>query len=242
MNDFRYLNYHTEYSVHGTANKQMDSEACFYYVFNGKEYQNNYYKIIIYRGLNMIKKTYDNGCFLEKSELHHHISILKHIFDFTFNIEECVNKNLDPYYELSLHISGANLIHRFILTWIRYVYEFPYNLYILDVNNMKTIDTFKYVNPINLFNIVASSYSEGNTGHMLVSPYRAAKLMKYNSLKNRICELIANNEDSLNDVFETIDCPKVKRRDITTLQDWKLFFKERLEIYNKFYNLIKKVR
>ena len=240
MADFKFLNYHTEYSVSGTSNKEMAPEACFYYVFNGPGYLKNHYIIKIYKGLQMAKKSNDNNCFLSKIQLHHHISVLKNIYGFTFNIEEKINKDLIPYYELTLNINGPNIIHRFILTWIRYVYEHPYNLYVLDVYKLKTMDTFKYINPLNIFNIVACCANKGNMGHMFTCPGSSYKLLKYNWIKNKISERVHEGKYNLSNIFKCIEYNVGKGFDTSKLEDWNSKFINRVDSYIKVYKQIRK--
>lgn len=246
MADFKFLNYHTEYEVHGTSNKKMAPEACFAHVFQGPKYMENVYKILIYRGLNQAKKGEDNNCFLNKNQLFHHISILKKLYGFSFNIEEKVTKKLLPYFELNLVIKGHNLIHRFILTWVRYAYEFPYNLYILDVYRLKKEEIFKHVNAINLFNLVSSCMNSGNGGHMFTDPGTPVKILKFNGLKNRLNTLTKYDYPRLEQVFTTTrylnwNKKPVSPEELYIFENWEATYEKRIPLYIEEYQKNKKL-
>lgn len=241
MADFRFLNYNTEYEVHGTINKKMGNEACFSYVFGGPEYMSNTYKILIFRGLSRAKRSKDNNCFLDKNQLHHHISIVKKLFGFTFSIEEKLNKDMESYFEVTLIMSGNKMNHKFILTWIRYSYEFPYNMYIVDVYRLKKEEEFKYVNPINIFNIIAGCYYTGNSGHMLTFPGNMYKVTKTNSLRNSLKKVSNDKWSRLNNVFTRVNVDLNPSNCTEDYAKWEDSFKDRTLEYIKFYKKIKKL-
>lgn len=242
MGDFKFMNYCTEYSVKGSVNKGMNVEACFSRVFEGPAYMENEYVIRVYPGLVMANRSRDNNCFLSHKELHHHISLLKKIWNFTFYIKDKVTKDLISYFEINMSVKGPNLVHRFILTWLRYSYEFPYNLYILDVYRMKTCDHFKYVNPFTLFNIVSSYCGLGTDIHMLVCPGQHYKTMRITWLKNRITKLYKKHHNYVGAIYDNIeDVANYPIHDINTYNDWDLEYDERLVHYIEIYNKIHKL-
>lgn len=56
MKEFKYLDYHTEYSCEGDLVKRMAKEACFGYVFNRIDTGHNVkYRIILYSGTEFLR-------------------------------------------------------------------------------------------------------------------------------------------------------------------------------------------
>lgn len=241
MADFKFLSYDTIYSVNGTTHKELASEACFYKVFASEFYLNNTYKILIYKGLNKAKHNQDNNCFLSKAELYHHISLLKNICKLTFSIKEYIDEDLYPYYELNLKLKNFNIVHRFVLTWIRYAYEFPFNIYILDTYKLKKDPIFKYVNPFNLFNLVSSSCQYGNDNHMLTSLNKFHKILKYNWIRTKMLKLSKKHCREVSEIFNNLQYKAVNARDLIkhSFGEWNEGFEKRKEIYIDNYNKIK---
>lgn len=241
MNDFSFLSFHTEYSSEGTVEKRMGKEACFSRVFHGPYYMTNKYVIKIYSGFCMIKQHNNNGCFLTKEQLHRHVILLWKIWHFPFTIKEKISKNgLNPYFELSMQVTGYNIVHRFILTWIRYSYEFPYSLYMLDVIKLKRFKEFKYLNQFNIFNLVSSRMRRGEDIHMFTDVHYKYPFMKTGAIKHRLKYLGFAKETHVLNLFALgkEEHGFDQYDDMVSLDGWEENFKNRLLKYiDLYYNL-----
>lgn len=201
MKGFKFLNFHTVYSSKGTVNQELGSYACYSDIFHADLIQKNSYHIYVYQGMNLFNQGQSNGCFLELDDIKRHLNTLKHLVNISFNITEHVDKNLNPYYDIAFSYSGYNIYHRFILTWIRALYEFPYCIYLPEVYALKNEPEFKFINPFNLLNIVTSCYYDGDDIHMFTQPGFKVKILKYNGIRQ---SLYKNKTDlSLFSIFST---------------------------------------
>ena len=153
---FVFLNFHTEYSSEGTLNKEMCREACFSDVFYGQTRQGNTYVIKFYMGQVGLKNgAKNNACFLTKEELSDYISLAKKIHDFDFSITEDMDD--ENVLDVKIELHATRIVHRYILTWIRYAYEYPFNMYLMDAMRLQKLDEFKDDDLINLFNLVGAT-------------------------------------------------------------------------------------
>lgn len=163
------LNLHTEYSCTGDFERKMKSNVCFRQVFevleNEKKKFSINYVIRIYAGFDAAeKKRWNNVCLLNKKELRNHINQLKGIIPFRAKILTKKGDNGD-FYEVHLQLDNVKgIYHRFILTWIRYVYEFPYNVYVVEAQRLRKEKLFMFESIANLFNLIGSCVTLGG-GH-----------------------------------------------------------------------------
>ena len=153
MKEFSYLNYHTEYSCEGTVNIGMNVHACFSYVWNS-QHMNNEYSIVLYTNLDYVaEKRQNNYCPFTIKQIRNYINLLKSVFPINFSISSEENRVI-----IKLKIDGLGIYHKYALTWIRYLYEFPYNFILMDSYKLKSERMFMFTSIANLFNIVASAY------------------------------------------------------------------------------------
>lgn len=164
------LNLHTEYSCTGDYKRPMESNVCFAKVFRelgGSQKKSIKYVIRIYSGLCAAKKkSWNNACFLSRRELRNHIDQLKGIIPFKAKIISKKEGDLN-FFEVILEIDNIKgIYHKFILTWIRYAYEFPYNMFLMEACKLRKVKPFMFDSIANLFNLVGSSVSLGG-GHTI---------------------------------------------------------------------------
>jgi hypothetical protein len=165
--EYNFLNYYTEYEAHGDFNKEKDHHACFAMAFKDVEdYSHVSYKIYIYKEL---KNGHSNFCTIQsKKELEKYIGLVKSLFKFKFKVEET-----EAEYIVSLELNNLrNIYHRYILTWIRYSYEYPYNVLMADAIKLrKNNKRFRCESLFNLFLLVSQTFSKSGgyygTGHAI---------------------------------------------------------------------------
>lgn len=211
MADFKYLDYWTEYSAASKEehfNFKMRREWCFANVFH-----KFYFKVKspVNYSIKIYKKPIDrhaNFTFLDKDEIEQFISFAKKVMSFKFDIEEH-----EDYYLVNLSGKFTNIQNRFILCWVRYVYEYPFNIYAYDA--LKYNKEHKGYNLFSVFNAIANSYPDSGMGEGIHAIGRFGGLCKYQR-KYTISELKSlldkSEKGRLEDVFLTVlvDGKKVK--------------------------------
>lgn len=71
-----------------------------------------------------------NSCLFNKEEIRGYLNKIKQIYPFIFSVEGSLKENS---YTIKLTISGTSTQHLFVLSCVRYLYEYPYNLILMDV-------------------------------------------------------------------------------------------------------------
>ena len=241
------LNLHTEYSCAGDYVKQMGSAACFRYVFNHLDRNTKTsidYVIKIYSGLDAVnKERWNNGCFLNKREIRNHLDLLKGIIPFRAKIVSKEENGL-KFFEIRLRVENIKgIYHKFLLTWIRYLYEFPYNMYIVEANKLRKEKPFMFDSISNLFNLVGSSVSLGG-GHSIAWG-NAVGFLQRKELTAKIGQVRALNNiyKRYNDGGSVDTRVTHKGRDLSyyDLEYWRdeELFQRRLAVYQEKYKKIK---
>jgi len=206
MQEFRLLSYYTEYSCEGSFNKQMSNHACFSYVFSRVTNRSNEtYKVVLYKGTTFAKETHkSNACLFTKKELKRHLQQAQAIYPFTFKIEE--KKDWEGYevFIVTLNVKEVpGTFHKYILTWLRYMYEFPYNVILLDAYKLKKERCYKFSSMSDMFNIVLSYFCLPPREIHQIARNVVSKRLR----KSRIREKIKKVK-CLNNIYDELKCPK----------------------------------
>lgn len=184
MNEFNYLNYCTKYSVSGSFKKSMKEEACFRSIFDKATDDGSYtYTIVLYTSNKKLNEQKNNYCFFNKSQVKNHINQLKDLGDFKSIVIDKKDR-----IEVIIKISEqCNLFHRYLVSWIRYLYEFPYNVLLLDAYRLKQEKKFRFASISNLMNVCISAYPVFYRDLHGIIQYRALhKPLSKKDLKDRI--------------------------------------------------------
>ena len=244
--DFRYLEFCTKYSSEGTTNKRMYKEYCFGRIFDGEEYQKNKYCLYIYN--TGYEKNWDNNCLLTKEQLILFLNDINKIFKFTYTLK----KNVDGY-TLKFEIDAPIIYHKIILSWIRYTYEFPYNITLYEVFKVKEEKGFKRITIFNLFNLIGSTMhctKHGTSIHAIGNFYDWKKLINYKDFKKiiearrkhrphiGICSLIEVLDENK---FEILKLGLNYRLNHTDYWENEKEYKKRLKLYRSNLKILKKL-
>ena len=246
----RYLNFYTKYSSEGTTtiDSLERSSVCFGDVFRGPKQLNNTYIIYVYKGEDKLLYDHDNnGCFLSKSEVVRYIKLLHKLLPCKF---KSLVREDDEKYIIKIKLKGSNLCHRFLLSFIRYLYEFPYCVYIRDAIKLNRMKEYRFVSIFNLFNLVRCSipnYDHGGNIHAIgcnTGIYRKVKTReirellhqnKYSELNHMMSEYSLNDKIEINTFKEDLDNTITKDLNFWESEEE---FNKRLELYNTNYKLI----
>lgn len=245
---YQFLSYCTEYSSKGTDNKKMGREVCFAKVFHyyreKKEPQKNYYRVRIYKGDHKAAaERLDNNCFVSIQEVRNHLDIMRNYVKFHYKVFD-----KGEFYLVHLHIEGANIYHRLILTWLRYLYEFPYNLIVKEMLRIRKQKTkINSLSNMNLFNLIGQTIAVGGQGgHSIIMFWGIYKFLTNDEIKESL-----KTHNDLNNLFPLLERNYDKaRRMLERIGDYnkgvnsKFWesdeeFKKRLELYEKNYVTIK---
>lgn len=172
-----YTNYSTTGDVKLAINRPYKNVACFqqlYYELHGKQTIN--YQIYIYKTPQAGYKE-GNTTLLTKPELYNFIKSTKNLFPFSFRIEE--NKD---YYIVHAKLTGDRIHHKYLTTWIRYTYEYPYNICCLNIMQMRKTHMCDYINTPNLMHSYMMHHGF-NCGHAIIKNWRSPELVNYEGQK-----------------------------------------------------------
>lgn len=205
MEDFRYLQYCTLYSCSGDLyNSKETANACFSKIFwrniENKKVSEKY-DIVIYKGLQFSsRKSKSNACILSRREIRKHLDCAKRIFDFEYSFSNEKRDGL-PVYVLHVNVKNSYFVfHKFLLAWIRYLYEYPYNVLLLDVLRLKRRPEFRFTSRTTLMNLVIGCYYSNEIGiHQIPSTQRVVENLTINKLRERIKRV-----SSLNAIYNTL--------------------------------------
>lgn len=201
---FEYINYSTIYQASGDLifeNKNLEGEACFSYIFrnvrNNKK-QHIIYSIYISTDPDFIQENRENNlCILTEEQIIFHISYLRFISSFKYKITK---KFIDDYsgFRIDLDLNAIGSVHKMFLTWIRYLYEFPYNLVLYDSFKLRKEKRFiEKSNYLNIVNFVTAFYSDDFIHQIPRYINKIPKFITRKSFKDRLMKC-----DHLNDILE----------------------------------------
>lgn len=238
MDRFKYLNFATIYSSEGDVEVDLGTHACFSDVFHdeGRTLSNEYH-IHAYKEFHLINESKSNGCFLDLEHVNKHLEYLSRIFPITYDVTEEIDRSMRPYYDIYVELTGHNLVHRFALTWIRALYEFPYCIYVMDIYKCKKFKAFENINVFNILNIIAATHEIGDDIHMFTIPGCVPKLLKFNEIKEQIDQVEVDRHHELSELFSTDqeNPNSISPNNFFSDEDFKI----RKQLYIDLYNNIK---
>lgn len=257
MRDFQFLSFCTEYEMKrdGRVLINMAKNACFRRAYEWLSRQDKKisaeYTIIIHKGCSWGKRNkYKNACVLERKELRYHLNQLKDAVPFLYRIKE-VNNKRDSYFELHVKVTEGTIIqHKYLLAWIRYTYEYPYNVMLLEARKLRWEKGFRFESGFNLFNIVGQCFDLWPGGHS-VAYDNNVELLRKEALKRRLQN--TSSQARLNNIFNHSHVSHIamiprtskinKKLSITDLEYWtndQLFAEERLPVYKERLKYLQK--
>lgn len=242
MDEFRYTKYYTVYSCEGDIERKLKGNACFSYVFdNIEDYMYVKYKITLYKGVNYCRNSYlNNSCLFTKEQIRRHISLVKSLYPFHYRVTDKMTPDGYDGIEVLLELEDVPaMFHMYVLTWLRYTYEYPYNVILKDAYLLKTNPIFRFESISNLFNLVLSCNQLSSEIHQIPSD-GVPILMSVSEIRKRIKEV-----SNLNDIYYILKAKDsfipemIGKFDEHDIEYWESGFKLREKIYIKNYKKIK---
>ena len=238
---FEYLNYDTIYQASGDLtfeNKDLDGNACFSYIFRNvinRIKQHIVYRIYISTDTGYMQDCKANNlCILTEEQIRFHITYLRFISSFKYKITK---KFVDNYsgFRIDLDLNAIGIVHKMFLTWIRYLYEYPYSLVLYDSFKLREEKRFiEKSNYLNIVNFVTSFYSDEFI-HQI--PHYISKIPKFitrKSFKNRLMKC-----DRLNDILENSGIRIERFDEYSEIDDFVEDFDNRKNKYIENLNKLK---
>ena len=259
MKELKLLNYYTVYSyssIDARGNKHLiihrTNAICFADLF--AEFKSHppkgEYTVFVSTDLKSLREHRCNYCFLNKAGIIRHLKQVQQVVPefVSFTVTPAEHRTYSGY-EITLIINRANkIVHKYVLTWVRYLYETSFSLALLDVTKLAKLSKFRFVSYANLLNVVQACFPEEgmpnhNTWHA-IGIMRPHKFYTKKELQRKIPE-----SNSLNTLYPEENVGQYNsiptNPDIYNLSYWEseeIFLNERLPIYESLYNKLKILR
>lgn len=213
----------------------MKESACFSYVFNEvKSNSSVKYRIVLYMGTKYSAKQHkSNACIFTKQEVRNHLKLLKSLYPLQYSVRDYGDKNGYKRILVTLNIENTPAtFHKYALTWLRYLYEFPYNVLLRDAYTLKKERTFRFESIANLFNLTLSCYCRNPRDIHQIPSNSIIQRLKLADIKRRIKQV-----NLLHDIYEdgdkkSLQIPKkIQDFSVEDIEYWNVGFEERKPIY-----------
>ena len=146
--------FQTEYSSKGSVDNKMETRACFAETLKEMySFSQNSFCFINEYTIKVYKEKKGMHCeFVSLEEMQQWLTIINDLISFKWSIEE-----EDKQYLIKVTIEDVRIIHLFILTCIRYIYEFPFSCLLLWAFKIK--ETYKEFKDVHMLNIMQVLYT-----------------------------------------------------------------------------------
>lgn len=204
VDKLQYLGYQTLFTAEGDYDLELRHRVCFADLFHCDLKKEHYELYLIRDKSNAVVRRNQNFCFLSKKELRKHIYLARRLFPFTYDVKEIKYDKMDAF-KVIIDIDAPKFYHKYLLTWIRYTYEIPYNFILNDALRMKHRYLPKVSIP-NLYVLCSNSVGfhapDGNgRGHAI--PLNYSMFLKEYELKKKLQALSELPYERLNDIYPT---------------------------------------
>lgn len=210
MIDLNNINFATRVSCTGSFNLAHRNAACFGFIlnrmFDNKRYTMTY-KIKMCKNNSDFENGYNNMCLFNRKTIIEHLDYIKDL-DFKYDLKSDIEDWI-----LTLKINGYRIKHQFILSWVRYLYEAPFNFALADALKLRKTKDFK---DLNMFDLVGMLITASNCTNCNLDQH---------ALGNRTVWCGKTN-------FETV-LKDVKRRNVKRL--YELFPQSLYKIYYRYH-------
>lgn len=239
--DYGYILYEKEENKLIESYKHVEGAVCFSRVFHTLD---RYHTQTIFEGIYTLKcrKNFvahsGNYCSMSRKDVRRTINVIRKNFDTKVELSE-TNDN----YIFKFHVIGTSVKHKFILTFSRVFFEFPYNEFIKDVFRLKELGklgdiNITHTNFLTLFHLISITYRGAvGGGHTLFDcpetniTYKIL-LDAFKEGRDRVQAIYPGNYDYYR---------KVRKLD-SAYFDWDINFDKRVNNYSKNFQILKKLK
>lgn len=177
-----------------------------------------------------------NFCVLTKPEIRKILQYMRKTFKISVYLTET-----DSNYVFTFKIIGKPIKHKFVLTFSRVFFEFPYNELARDVFRLRELDNFCGISVahksfLELFQLVSSSYTNGIcNGHSLFRyPNTSLPVKKMLEVFEAGISQVQNVYEGDRELYRKLIVSGNNRR-----IDWDKGFKNRIERYSNNFKIIR---
>lgn len=218
----------------------MKKRVCFAEAFRqlGEKKKSAIYTIKVYKEDTLKGSSSSNMCYFTRKQIKNHLNQLKDLFSIKSSVIDSKDKK-KPHFIVRLELTNLpGMYHKYALTWLRYLYEYPYNVIALDAYKLKKCPEFRFESIANLFNLVASCYCEyvgpghSITGSSSVGFLRRKELLSRLNKANQLNDLYPKLNRNVHHIPSKIE--NFERKDIEYWSD-KFFEEQRKPVYLRVY-------
>lgn len=248
MRDYRNFSYHPDYGYkiyrNGTLEqerKSVNGAACFAQVFNFFYGQND----LIFRGIYTLRcrKKFEersgNFCAMNREEVLKIVHFMRRSFEMGISLVET-----EDNFEFKFTIEGKPVKHKFILTFSRVFFEFPYNEIARDVLRMRalgTVDGICYTNRsfLEMYSVIFAVYQNyvGDGHSLFLYPQIDVRLKiakeRFQKSLGRVQSVYPGDEKFYR---------QLKTSNKTVSIDWEEDFESRVALYSENFQIIKDLK
>lgn len=217
--------------------------------------------VILKRDKEEIRRTGTNNfCLISKDDMVNSLEYLKSTYQipFEYTITKEDGCRCDEYH-IKLKIARRKTEVKFVLTWIRHFYEFPFNVFLIDAMKLKSeVREFQDQHMVNILQLVGSSYDitpgdwndwsynrQYRSDQCLCKPMKkwvtVDRVIRNNAKKSSITgSYVVNLSDAMQDKVVKIMANTPKEYDTSlTYEYWTdpSTFDGRLQVYMKNYDI-----
>lgn len=206
--------------------------SAFYYL--SKSTQKIFKGVYTLKCFKYFEEESGNYCSLSKNQILKMLRYMRRVFDIQATVVEDDNQ-----YVFTFKIKGKAIKHKFVLTFSRVFFEFPYNELARDVFKLRALGKFdgidySHKNFLDLFNALCGTYVSFGAGHSLYE-YPAT------NTKNKVLkEVFSKGRSQVQEVYDSHrDTGHAMKRpgDLYRI-DWDSNFEKRAAVYSENFKKI----
>lgn len=209
------------------------------------------YVVFVNRETNLVDSGYSHYCPFTIKEIRSHLKEFKRIQNYHFRVisgQFKDDRNISFDTKIYITFTGRHSQHLALLSWIRYLYEYPYCFALLEARRMQRLKPYLFTSTINLLNTVIIPVQSGESGHSLSIG------RKYTTLNKIHKKFSSSYFDSVNNIIPTKIAPgfgwtapddcrftfDVNKLRNTNNWTYESFLSDRLPIYEQIYKRLYK--
>lgn len=182
---------------------RLKTDYCFSTVFdkyNHLEKHSATYTVYLYKGLKYLKSGYkNNSCFMTADEIAEHLRETKKIFSFDFEIKE-YNKRKFPVFVVTLELKNLpGAFHKYLLTWLRYAYEYPNNMLLMDAYKLREVPSLENTPVRDIMNVIQNTVDQRHIHSIIKNQDYLYKPISCVSLRNKLNKCMC-----LHDLYQSV--------------------------------------
>lgn len=168
-----------------------------------------------------------NATLLTLEELNAHVHAVQYLFPFKYKVLE-----FEDHYEVCLDVNQPELYHRYLLSWIRYTYEFPFNVACFDMHQLRRLPECRFISTANLMLTTLSLSDNPRTDHCIMT-MGVNRGLKNKELKDKL-----TRTNRLNSIYTRVpraELPIISTSYSASREVQMEGFEKRKKVYLKYY-------